>query len=44
MAYSRFDAKTKEEAHTEYRDSIEPYRRGSAYFIPGEFVVAFGRK
>lgn len=44
MAYSRFDVKTKEEAHAEYRDSIEPYRRGRAYFIPGEFVVAFGRK
>lgn len=44
MAYSRFDAQTKKEAHAEYLDSIEHYRRAKAYFIPGEFVVAFGSK
>lgn len=43
MAYSRFDPAVRDEAHTEYLRSIEPYRRGSRYQIPGEFVVAIGR-
>jgi ubiquinone/menaquinone biosynthesis C-methylase UbiE len=42
MAYSRFDERTREEAHAEYLDSIVAYRRGAAYAIPGEFVVARG--
>src|SRR2546425_12486395 len=39
LACSRFDATPREEAHAEYLASIEPYRRGSGYAIPGEFVV-----
>lgn len=39
MAYSRFDADQREAAHNEYLQSIEPYRSGSSYRIPGEFVV-----
>ena len=42
MAYSRFDEQTRNEAHAEYLASIEPYRSGSAYSIPGEFVIARG--
>jgi len=42
LAYSRFDARTREEAHAEYVASIEPYRRDAAFAIPGEFVVASG--
>ncbi|MBI1967934.1 MAG: methyltransferase domain-containing protein [Gemmatimonadetes bacterium] len=40
MAYSRFDQRTREDAFAEYLASIEPYRRGDQYAIPGEFVVA----
>ena len=42
MAYSRFDEHARSEAHTLYLDSIEPYRRGDGYEIPGEFVVGRG--
>ena len=44
MAYSRFDEKVRAEAHAEYLETIEPYRSGAGYSIPGEFVVALGRK
>jgi ubiquinone/menaquinone biosynthesis C-methylase UbiE len=44
MAYSRFDDKTREEAHAEYLASIESFRNGDGYNIPGEFVVAIGHK
>lgn len=43
LAYSRFDEETRDEAHAQYLSSIEPYRNGEAYRIPGEFVVAVGR-
>ena len=44
MAYSRFDELTRTESHQEYLDSIEPYREGAAYAIPGECVIAAGVK
>lgn len=44
LAYSRFDEPTKTEAHTEYLDSIEKFRIGKRYEIPGEFVIAAGFK
>jgi len=44
MAYSRFDEKTKEEAHLEYIDSIKDYWKEDHYEIPGEFVVVCGYK
>ena len=44
MAYSRFDSETVEEVHAEYLESIADYRRGDGYAVPGEFVVAAGRK
>jgi ubiquinone/menaquinone biosynthesis C-methylase UbiE len=44
LAYSRFDDATREEVHREYLESIEPYRTGSGYDVPGEFVVTSGRK
>ena len=44
LAYSRFDESTRREAEAEYLASIEPYRRGAAYEIPGEFVIAVGRR
>ena len=44
MAYSRFDEATKLSAHEDYLKSIEKYKKGGEYFIPGEFVVVIGRK
>jgi hypothetical protein len=44
LAYSRFDEETREEAHSEYLGSIEPFRNGDGYKIPGEFVVVSGRR
>ena len=46
LAYSRFDDQVREAAHAEYLASIEPYRRsgGNGYDVPGEFVVACGRR
>jgi ubiquinone/menaquinone biosynthesis C-methylase UbiE len=44
LAYSRFDAHTRQAAHAEYLAAIAPYRRGNGYAIPGEFVIACGCK
>lgn len=44
LAYNRFDAATRAAVHAEYLDSIEPYRHGDEYRIPGEFVAAVGFK
>lgn len=44
LAYSRFDAQTRAEAHADYLATIEPYRDGAGYAIPGEFVVARGTR
>jgi ubiquinone/menaquinone biosynthesis C-methylase UbiE len=44
LAYAHFDDDTREEAHAEYLRTIQPYRRGECYSIPGEFVVAMARK
>lgn len=44
LAYSRFDAHTRQAAHAEYLATIAPYRSGNGYAIPGEFVIACGRK
>lgn len=44
LAYSKFDDKIKREAHEEYLASIDKYKHGRGYNIPGEFVIACGRK
>jgi ubiquinone/menaquinone biosynthesis C-methylase UbiE len=44
LAYNKFDQSTKIDSHREYLESIEPYRKGDRFEIPGEFVVASGRK
>jgi len=44
LAYSRFDERTRDEAHREYLASIEPFRNGGGYDIPGQFVIAAGSK
>ncbi|MGF1625033.1 MAG: methyltransferase domain-containing protein [Alphaproteobacteria bacterium] len=44
LAYSRFDAATRDAAHAEYLASIAAYRDGKGYRIPGAFVVAAGSR
>lgn len=44
LAYSRFDDDLRAEAHAAYLDSIEVYRTAWGYDVPGEFVIACGRK
>ena len=44
LAYSRFDEDTKASAHDDYLASIAPYRHGDGYRVPGEFVIASGRR
>lgn len=44
LAYSRFDASTRQAVHTAYLASIEPWRTGTGYAVPGEFVIVAGRK
>lgn len=44
LAYRKFEDATKTEAHAEYIESIQPYKNGSGYDIPGEFVIVTGRK
>jgi ubiquinone/menaquinone biosynthesis C-methylase UbiE len=39
LAWSRFDAATRERVRTRYLRSIEPWRRGTGYAVPAEFVV-----
>jgi SAM-dependent methyltransferase len=42
LAASRFDARTRLEAEREYLESVEPWREGQGYRVPGEFVLARG--
>lgn len=44
LAYSRFDDSVRDSAHADYLASIEPYRDGDAYHVPGEFVAVCGVK
>lgn len=44
LAVSRFDEATRTAAQAEYLASIEPWRSGDAYNVPGEFVIARGRR
>ena len=44
LAYSRFDKKTRIEVHAEYLATIESFRDGDRYAVPGEFVVVRGTK
>jgi ubiquinone/menaquinone biosynthesis C-methylase UbiE len=44
LAHSRFTESMKAEAYAEYLASIEAYRTGDGYAVPGEFVVVAGTK
>jgi SAM-dependent methyltransferase len=44
LAYSRMPDEVREEMHREFLDSVEEYRNGNGYAIPGEFVFLLARK
>ncbi|MBA2293336.1 MAG: methyltransferase domain-containing protein [Gemmatimonadales bacterium] len=44
LAVSRFDNNVRAQVRDEYLASVQAYREGTGYAIPGEFVVASGRK
>jgi ubiquinone/menaquinone biosynthesis C-methylase UbiE len=44
LAYSKFTPEVKEQVHGEFLASVEGFRRGDAFDIPGEFVFAVGVK
>lgn len=44
LAYQKFDQPTREEAHQEYLDSIQSFKKDEGYSIPGEFVITTGIK
>ena len=44
MAYARFDDETRDAVHAEYLASVEPFRKGERYEIPGEFVVGLAKR
>ena len=43
LAYSHFDAATRDAAHAEYLESIARFRNGQGFDVAGEFVIASGR-
>lgn len=44
LAYFKFTPEVQKEACQEYLASIEPYRKGNSYEVPGEFVIGVGIK
>ena len=42
LAYARFDSETQDAARAEYLASIDAFRAGAGYEIPGEFVITSG--
>jgi ubiquinone/menaquinone biosynthesis C-methylase UbiE len=42
LAYGRFTDDVKAEVHAEYLASIEQYRAGEGFRVPGEFVITIG--
>ncbi len=44
LAHARFDPLTRRDAYAEYLASIERWRNRGGYYLPGEFLVALGRR
>jgi len=44
LAYSRFTPEVRDAVDAEFLDTVEPYRNGEAYDIPGEFVFLRAQK
>ncbi len=43
MAWSRFDEATRSRVHARYTASLAPWRNGSGYSVPSEWVFVHGR-
>ena len=43
LAYQKFDDEIRDEVHAEYLKSIQKFKNGKAYEIPGEFVIVLGK-
>lgn len=44
LAYHKFDETLRGKVNKEYLTSIEQYRKGKKYVVPGEFVLVRGKK
>jgi ubiquinone/menaquinone biosynthesis C-methylase UbiE len=44
LAFGKFSDNIKKEVYKEYIESIKSFKKGDAYRVPGEFVVAIGFK
>jgi ubiquinone/menaquinone biosynthesis C-methylase UbiE len=44
LAYHKFNATIKEKVNEAYLQSLDPYKIGDGYDVPGEFVIARGHK
>lgn len=44
LAWSRFDAATRQRVRDRYLQAIEPWREGAGYRLPAEFVVVTGAR
>src|SRR5262245_33122269 len=44
LAWSRFDTNVRDRVRGRYAEAISPWREGHGYRVPGEFVVACGRR
>jgi hypothetical protein len=44
LAYARFDEATRAAVDAEYLASLAPYRDGTGYAVPGEFVLTRGTR
>jgi ubiquinone/menaquinone biosynthesis C-methylase UbiE len=44
LAYRRFSDSSKAEVHSEYIESLQAYREGESYSVPGEFAIVVGTK
>ncbi|NND71759.1 MAG: class I SAM-dependent methyltransferase [Rhodothermales bacterium] len=42
LAYDKFDEETRASAFADYLETIESFRKGTSYAIPGEFVIVQG--
>jgi ubiquinone/menaquinone biosynthesis C-methylase UbiE len=42
LAYHKFSESIKQEVHEAYLSSLNPFKRGEGYEVPGEFVLAKG--
>lgn len=44
LAYQKFNERVRDEVNNEYLNSIQQFKNGKAYKVPGEFVLVKGKK